>query len=384
MSRSDRTTSGDDGTVTGALRIEPSVRTLLRRLRPGDVAVIDILDLDQQSAEALAARRPAAVVDVQSAISGRYPTGGPRVLLEADIPLIDEVGGGILGMKDGAQAAISGSQVLVGGEVIAEGRRVTLDVLTEAMVGATEGLRVQLATFTANAMDHVEREADTILDGAGLPEVGLDLDGRHVVIIAPGLRHREQLTAIRRYVRDHRPILIAVGEAADATLALASAPHLIIGDVDGVGDDALRSADRVLLHEPRGGASGQARVDALGLAHSVSDSALSSVALAILMAHSGGASVIVTVGVESSLQDYLDTSQADASGTFLARLQAGTSIVDAPAVAQVYRHRYSAWTLALLVLSGLLALAVAIASTPAGRAWVADLWTAATSWIGGT
>ncbi|MFN3867057.1 MAG: putative cytokinetic ring protein SteA [Demequina sp.] len=384
MSRSDRTNRGDDGTVTGALRIEPSVRVLLRRLRPGDVAVIDILDLDQQSAEAIAARRPGAVIDVQSSISGRYPTGGPRVLLEAGVPLIDEVGGAILGTKDGAQATVTGAQVLIGDTVIAEGRQVTPDVLTDVMVGATEGLRVQLATFTANAMDHVEREADTILDGAGLPDVGLDIDGRHVVIVAPGFRHREQLASIRRYIRDHRPILIAVGDAADATLELASAPHLIIGDVEGVGDDALRSADRVLLHEPHGGASGQARVDALGLAHTVSDSSLSSTALAILLAHSRGASVIVTVGVESSLQDYLDTSQPDASGTFLARLQAGTSIVDAPAVAQVYRHRYSGWTLVLLVVSGLLALAVAISSTPAGRAWVEDLWTAATSWIGGT
>ncbi|MFW2514077.1 putative cytokinetic ring protein SteA [Demequina sp. SO4-13] len=383
MSRSDRTTHADDGTVTGALRIEPSVRTLLRRLRPGDVAVIDILDLDQQSAEEIAARRPAAVVDVKASISGRYPTGGPRVLLEAGIPLIDEVGGAILGAKDGAGATVSGSQVLVDGTVIAEGREVTADVLADAMQDATEGMRVQLATFTANAMDHVEREADTILDGAGLPDVGLDLEGRHVVVVAPGYRHREQIASIRRYIRDHRPILIAVGHAADATLELASAPHLIIGDVDGVGDDALRSADRVLLHEPRGGASGQARIDALGLAHSVSDSALSSTALAILLAHNQGASVIVTVGVESSLQDYLDTSQADASGTFLARLQAGTSIVDAPALAQVYRHRYSPLTLVLLVVSGLLALAAAVGSTPAGRAWAEDLWSTATAWIGG-
>ncbi|MFW7414965.1 putative cytokinetic ring protein SteA [Demequina sp. SO4-18] len=383
MSRSDRTTHAGDGTVTGALRIEPSVRALLRRLRPGEVAVIDILDLDQQSAEEIAARRPGAVIDVKASISGRYPTGGPRVLLEAGVPLIDEVGSAILGAKDGAKATVSGSQVLVDGTVVADGREVTDDVLADAMQDATEGMRVQLATFTANAMDHVEREADTILDGAGLPDVGLDLEGRHVVVVAPGFRHREQIASIRRYIRDHRPILIAVGHAADATLELASAPHLIIGDVDGVGDDALRSADRVLLHEPRGGASGQARIDALGLAHTVSDSSLSSTALAILLAHTQGASVIVTVGVESSLQDYLDTSQADASGTFLARLQAGTSIVDAPALAQVYRHRYSPMTLVLLVVAGLVALGAAVWSTPAGRAWAEDLWTMVNSWIGG-
>ncbi len=384
MSRSDRRQGTPDGPLTGALRIEPTIKGLIRRLRPGDVAVIDVLDLDQQSAESLVTAQVAAVIDVQPAISGRYPAGGPRILLDAGIPLIDQAGGAVLGAKDGAVVAIVDGQVRVDGEVVATGRRVTDEVLAEALEGAADGMHIQLATFTANALDQADRESDTILNGTGLPDIDLDMEGRHVVIVAPGVKYREQLASIKRYLRDHRPIVVAVDDAADATLSLASAPDLVIGDLDGVGDDALRSADRVLLHEPSGGTSGQARVDALGLAHAVADSALSSVALAILIAHTRGASVIVTVGVEASLTDYLEAVPTEVAGTFLARLQAGSRVVDAPALAQVYRHRYSTWTLLLLVLSGLAALAVAIAATPSGRAWVADLWDLATSWIGGT
>ncbi|MFV0632652.1 putative cytokinetic ring protein SteA [Demequina sp.] len=383
MTRSDRTVSASDRTVTGPLRIEASVRTLARRLRPGDIAVIDVLDLDQKAAESLAARQPAAVINVRSSMSGRFPTGGPRVLLDAGVVLIDDAGSGIQGCADGAEAQIEGATVIVDGTAVAEGMRVDGEALAGLTDAASEGMRVQLATFSANALDHVEREADIILDGAGLPDVGIDMAGRQVVVVAAGYQHREQLKQIRSYLRDQRPIMIAIGDAADATLDLASAPHLIVGEVEGVGDQALRAADHVVLHEAHGGDAGQARVDALGVAHSTLESSLPSAALAILIAHSNGADVIVTVGVEGSLQDYLEAAHTDASGMFLARLQAGRAIVDAPALAQVYRHRYSPWTLVALVLSALVALGAAFWVTPGGREWMSQVFSSIAGWFGG-
>ncbi|WP_144276389.1 putative cytokinetic ring protein SteA [Demequina sp. NBRC 110053] len=382
MTRSDHLVSAD-ATITGPLRIEPSVRVLARRLRPGDIAVIDVLDLDQKAAEALVACRPAAVVNVRTSMSGRFPTGGPRVLLDAGIALIDNAGTGILGSRDGAMATVVGGTVRVDEDVVADGTLIDASALADLTHAAADGMRIQLTTFTANALDHIEREADMILDGTGVPDAGLDLTGRHVVVIASGYRHREQLKEIRRYLRDRRPVLIAVGDAADATYDLASAPDLIIGEVEALREETLRSASHVLLHEPHGGDAGRARVDALGLSHGEVSSSMPSAALAILVAHAGGAKVIVTVGVEGSLQDYLESSHTDASGMFLARLQAGRAIVDAPALAQVYRHRYSPWALAALVASGFVALGVAFWATPGGREWLESVWSAATGWFGG-
>lgn len=385
MSRHDRKSRLDGGPLSGPLRIESTVRTLVRRLRPGDIAVVDILDLDRQSAQSLVAAKPAAVVDVQAAISGRFPTSGPQVLLDAGITLVDQVGSDILSAQDGTEASITEGTIAIDGVPVASGRLVTDDVLAEVLVGASDGMRIQLANFTANALDQADSEADTILKGAGLPDVDVDVDmeGRHVVVVAPGAQHRKDLAAIKRYLRDHRPVIIAVGDAGDAALKYASSPDLIMGDLEGVSDDVLRSAGRVLIHEPSGGNAGQARVDALGIAHGVVDSALSSTALAILLAQTRGADVIVTVGVEASLSDYLESVQTEVAGTFLARLQAGSRLVDAPALAHVYRHRYSAWTLLLMVVSGLVALGVAVAVTPSGRAWVTDLWDSLATWIGG-
>ncbi|GMA37348.1 hypothetical protein GCM10025876_35520 [Demequina litorisediminis] len=77
--------------------------------------------------------------------------------------------------------------------------------------------------FTANAMETVMHEGDVLLEGQGLPQVGVPLTGRHVVVVAPGYRHREQLREIRRYLRDVRPVVFAVDKAADAAHDLGPA-----------------------------------------------------------------------------------------------------------------------------------------------------------------
>ncbi|GMA37349.1 SteA domain-containing protein [Demequina litorisediminis] len=158
---------------------------------------------------------------------------------------------------------------------------------------------------------------------------------------------------------------------------------VVVGDLETMGEAALASASHAVVHAPHGGEGGLARAEALGLDHSSAETSLSSVDLAILLAHAGGAEVIVTVGVESRLMDFLESPQADAAGTFLARLTAGGTLVDASTLALVYRHRYSAWTLVTMLTAGVLALGAAIWVTPGGREWVENGWTALTSWIGG-
>jgi len=61
--------------------VAPPASLAVRRLRPGDVAVIQHVDLDRSSAEALIDCQVAAVVNAGESISGRYPTLGPEVLV---------------------------------------------------------------------------------------------------------------------------------------------------------------------------------------------------------------------------------------------------------------------------------------------------------------
>src|SRR6478609_133696 len=89
------------GTV-GTARVDRRTRDLLPRLRPGDVAVIDHVDLDRGTAQALVDAGVVAVIDAAATISGRYPNLGPQTLAAAGIVILDGVGAsGLAGISDG-------------------------------------------------------------------------------------------------------------------------------------------------------------------------------------------------------------------------------------------------------------------------------------------
>ncbi len=373
-----------DLSLKGSVRVDPDPIHLARRLHHGDVAVIDVMDLDQRAAEALAAAKPVAVLNAQDSISGRYPNGGPLVLARAGIPLVDGLGRDILSLRDGTKVRILGGDVSRGDAKVASGKRQDLESIATAMEGAHEGLKVQLETFAANAMDVVSHESGLLLEGANLPDVTTKMQDRAVVILTTGFEHMEQIKAIRGFLSDRRPAIIAVGEGADVAMGHAYAPDIIVGKVEGVSDEALLSGAEVILHDPSGLDAGESRLDALNIKHSTSHVAVESEDLAILLARANGANVIVTVGVRASLLDFLEKGRTDAAGTFLARLVAGGDLIDAGTLAKVYRHQYSPWTLVALVLSALFVLGNALALTPGGAEWLRSLWPTVASWFGGT
>src|ERR1700686_336146 len=88
--------------LVGVARVDVRTKVLVKRLDPGDIAIIDHADLDRVSADELIASRVAAVVNTAKSITGRYPNLGPRLLLEAGIPLVDDVGREVLArVKEG-------------------------------------------------------------------------------------------------------------------------------------------------------------------------------------------------------------------------------------------------------------------------------------------
>src|ERR1700742_1687480 len=88
--------------VSGVARLDRRTTRLAGRLNPGDIAIIDHVDLDRVTAEALAAARPAMVINAQPSISGRYPNLGPEVLITHGIALVDAVGAEIFAqVKEG-------------------------------------------------------------------------------------------------------------------------------------------------------------------------------------------------------------------------------------------------------------------------------------------
>jgi uncharacterized membrane-anchored protein len=355
--------------VTGVVRMDRRTKRLTKRLRPGDIAVIDHVDLDRVGAEGLVAARVAAVVNAAPSISGRYPNLGPEILLSAGIPLVDVTDQDLFAMLHEGNVVRLHEGTLYGadGSVLAKGEPQTVDVVASAMAEARAGLAVQLEAFAANTMEYLKRERDLLLDGVGVPEIKTDLEGRHVLVVVRGYDYRQDLLALRHYIREYKPVLVAVDGGADALLEEGLRPDLIVGDMDSVSDEALRCGAEIVVHAYRdGNAPGLARVQDLGIEPVVFPAAGTSEDVALLLADDKGASLIVAVGTHATLVEFLDKGRAGMASTFLTRLRVGGKLIDAKGVSRLYRHRISAPILALLVVAALITFVVALSVTPGG------------------
>ncbi|MCL2455094.1 MAG: putative cytokinetic ring protein SteA [Micrococcales bacterium] len=377
--------SAGDG-LAGPARVDARTKNLTKRLLPGDIAVIDHLDLDRVSAEALVACRPAAVLNAARSTSGRYPNLGPGILMDAGIPLIDDLGPDVMAISEGHELRIDGAAVHDGDTLVAEGVLQTAETVGAAMDEARAGLSVQLESFAANTMDYLRRERELLLDGVGVPDISTDLDGRQVLIVVRGYHYKEDLVTLRPYIKEYRPVLIGVDGGADAILEAGWKPDMIVGDMDSVSNKALACGAEVVIHAYRDGrAPGKDRVEELGVPYVLFPATGTSEDVAMLLADDKGAELIVAVGTHATLVEFLDKGRAGMASTFLTRLRVGGKLVDAKGVSRLYRHRISNLQVLLLVIAGLLALFIALASTEAGQTLMGLIgagWDDLLSWVG--
>ncbi len=355
--------------LSGPARVDRRTKNLTKRLRPGDVAVIDHEDLDRVSAEALVACRPAAVVNASSSISGRYPNLGPEILVAAGIPLVDHAGPDVMAIKEGTTLTLEDGSLLSDGTSVGAGTLLDGEAVQDAMTLARAGLSDQLEAFAANTMDYLRKERELLFDGVGVPDIRTDLDGRHVLIVVRGYHYKEDLQTLRHYIREYKPILIGVDGGADALIEARHRPDLIVGDMDSVSDDALRCGAEIVVHAYRDGrAPGLERVRSLGVEPVVFPATGTSEDVAMLLADDKGATLIVAVGTHVTLVEFLDKGRHGMASTFLTRLRVGGKLVDAKGVSRLYRARISGMSLVVMLMVGLLALGAALWSTDGGRA----------------
>jgi len=377
-----RSNRGPRPGLSGPARVDRRTKDLTKRLRPGDIAVIDHEDLDRVSAEALVACKPAAVVNASTSISGRYPNLGPEILVAAGIPLLDHAGPGVMELKDGTELNLEDGAVRTEQTTVATATVLDNDAVQEAMTLARAGLSDQLEAFAQNTMDYLRKERELLFDGVGVPDIRTDLDGRHALIVVRGYHYKDDLQTLRHYIREYKPILIGVDGGADALIEARHKPDLIVGDMDSVSDDALRCGAEIVVHAYRDGrAPGLERVRALGVEPVVFPATGTSEDVAMLLADDKGATLIVAVGTHVTLVEFLDKGRSGMASTFLTRLRVGGKLVDAKGVSRLYRARISSLSLVLMLVVGLLALGAALWSTDGGRALlqvlgarIDDLW----------
>jgi uncharacterized membrane-anchored protein len=352
--------------LSATARMDRRTKNLTKRLQPGDIAIIDHADLDRVSAEALIRRKVSAVLNAALSISGRYPNLGPQLLVEAGIPLVDDVGADVFEhVSDGQHVRLDGAALYAGDELVAKGTVQDSESVAASMEDAKAGLADQLKAFAANTIEYISRDSELLIDGVPVPDLRTSLRGRHVLVVARGYRHREDLLALRAYIREFKPVMVAVDGGANALIDAGYKPSLIVGDMDSVSDKALGCGAELVVHAyPNGVAPGLARVQDLGLPSVSCPATGTSEDLAVLLADEMGATLIVAVGMRFSMTEFLDKGRSGMASAVLTRMKVGDKIVDAKGVSRLYRSRISGRALVMLVLAASVALLVALAFNP--------------------
>lgn len=360
-----------DSVVFGTARLDRRTRQLARRLSPGDIAVIDHVDIDRTAAVALAEAGVVAVVNAAPSISGRYPNLGPQVLVDAGIVLVDNVGAdAFTGVSDGELLRIVDDTIYSDDTAVACGVRQDAASVAAALDSAKDGLGSQLEAFGANALEHLRRERNLLLDGSGVPTVGTEISGRPIVVVTRAFDYETDLAALKPYIKEMSPVLVGVDAGADVLLKAGYRPDLVVTAGDDISDAALQAgAEVVRVIAPGGRQPSTDRLERLGV--EPVDFAATGTAedAALLLTHTAGAALIVLVGSHSSLVEFLDRGRSSMASAFLTRATVGPRLVDAKAVAAMYRNRMRGWWTALVLLVAVLLVAAAVATTPVGQQW---------------
>lgn len=352
--------------VAGPVRKGRRTKDLVKKLELGEIALIDHADLDRIAAEDLAASGVVAVVNCASSSTGRYPNVGPLILADAGVILIDAPGADLLeAVADGVLLHLDGGEIRCGGEVLARGERLTSDEIEQRLSTQRDRVDLALAEFATNTLEHVKEESELLSGELDLPEVRTRFSGRHVLVVVRGPGYREDLAALNAYIRDVRPLIVAVDGGADAVLKRGMRPEVILGDMDSATDEALRCGAELIVHAyPDGRAPGRERLLEAGLDHLVLPAGGTSQDVAMLLAHEKGAELIVSVGAHYNLTEFLDKNRAGMSSTFLTRLRVGETLIDAKGVSRLYQPGIGKLGVAMFAAAFILLLAIVIIASP--------------------
>ena len=373
------------GSVAGPVRPGRRTKLLVKHLVRGDIALVDHLDIDRVSAEELIAAGTVAVINCKASSSGTYPNLGPQLLVEAGIALVDlpddslfktvSDGDPLTVRFDRAEGVPIVAEVARKGTVLARGELLDLERVLAETDARRKEIGEALERFAHNTIEHMREERELLAGRIPLPRFATDFRDRSTLVVVRGVGHQHDLRALRPFIRDLRPVIVAVDGGADALLDEGLTPSMIVGDMDSAGEEALRCGAELVVHSyPDGRAPGRHRLEEMGLAFKLVPAPGTSQDIAMLIAAEKGARLIVSVGSQFNLVEFLDRNRKGMSSTFLTRLRIGEILVDAKGVSRLYQPRPGLTPLLVVVAAGLIAMIAVIGLTPALRDVAELLW----------
>jgi len=362
--------------IEGSARLGRRTKDLVKRLRPAEIAVIDHRNLDRIAAEELAASEVVAVINTSPSSDGSYPNAGPLTLVNSGVALIDAPGAPLFErISDGDTLAIDGARVTSNGSLVADGRRLEADELARDLDAQRRRIDRALHDFTENTMSHIREEGELLSGTVDFPDTRTVFRDRHVLIVVRGTDHVRDLRALRAYIDDMRPVLVAVDGGVHAILSEGLTPDIVLGDMDSADNEALGCGAELIVHAyPDGTAPGAERLRELGLDYTVIPAAGTSEDVAMLLAFEKGADLIVSVGAHFNLVEFLDKQRGGMSSTFLTRLRIGEILVDAKGVSRLYNPGAGLSQMGLFFAAFALLTVIVVVATPALGNFFDLLW----------
>jgi len=384
------------GDRTGPARVDLRGARLEVCLAPGEVAVVDRLDLDLVAAHAILSRRPVAVINVTSSASGRAPGLGAAALVAAGVRVVDDAGPGVLAaVDDGDVVTVTADgQVRRDGVTVVTGRVLDEPAVARAMQAGRSALGAQVAAFGAAAAGVLDADGDALLPPGDepVPDLAAVLAGtggrgrrrarvlrrRPVLVVAGGPRTPADLAVARRRL-PAGVVVVATPEGADVALGRGLRPDVVVGDGRRLTARVL-AAGPVVVHlvppaaSPRDVAEARERLDRSAAAvGSWRDwrTGLAAAEAAVVLGHAAGAPVVVTAGAPHGLLEFADRPPRAMAGAALVAAAVGHRTVDPAALAVVARPPVGWGAGAVTGAAGLVALGVALAVL---AGWVPGDW----------
>lgn len=351
--------------IEGRARLGKKTKDLVKRLKPGDIAIIDHIDIDRVSAESLVETGVEAVINAAPSISGKYPNMGPIILLSSGINLMDKVDNAFDLVKEGDKISIKDSCLWRGREKLFDGSMLTLNEVAQKMDDSRSMIGEELEKFAANTMEYMLKEKDLLYGNREFPDLKTRINGRHVLVVVRGHGYKDDLATLRSYISEIKPVLIGVDGGADALVSEGFKPDIIVGDMDSVSNDTLNCGAELIVHAYSDGrCPGMKRLEKMELKASPFPSEGTSEDIALLMAFEKNAELIVAVGSHVNLVEFLDKGRSGMSSTFLTRLKVGEILVDAKGVNKLYRSSVKLSHLMVLSMAALLTISIIIFVSP--------------------
>lgn len=352
--------------VEAKLKKDRKTKKLAKRIEPDQIAVINHIDIDEVAANSLVEAKIKLVINADKSISGRYPNAGPRILVDNNILIIDNIGiEAFDALEEDDVIVVEDGEIYKRDRLVGRGEVIDKALVDEKIRLAYENIGHELDRFIDNTIEYAKKEKGMILGDVEIPKMSTKFVNRQVLVVVRGHNYKDDLQAMISYIEEVKPVLVGVDGGADALMEFGYKPDLIVGDMDSVSDEALMAADEILVHAyVDGRAPGLKRVEDLGLKAVVMPSPGTSEDIAMLVAYEYGAKLIVALGTHSNMIDFLEKGRKGMASTFLVRLKIGSRLIDAKGVSMLYKSRLKIKYIVALILTGLFPVLIVASLSP--------------------